>query len=165
MNPSRPLRLAGAFWAAVALSIPAPLLAQVADVPVRPGLWETHVITQAGDRTIDAGPDQACFSAGTTLGDYLSATNKSTPGVKCTVSDRTVTANAISYDTTCTGEGAGSRGHIDFRVPDPGHISGTSRTTVTRTSHGKSTTMQIDKTYSASFLRAACGDVAAITNR
>jgi len=160
MQASLPSRLARAFGAAAALVASLSLFAQLSDVPVRPGLWETHVITKIGANAIDAGPEQVCFSAGTTLGDYLTATNKTVPGVKCTVSNRSVAANNISYDTRCTGETGTSTGHIDFHVPDANHISGSSHTAVTRTSHDKSTTMEIDKTFSGTFVRSACGEVA-----
>jgi len=145
--------------AAAILAVPAVLFAQLSDLPVKAGLWETHVVTKAGSNAVDAGPARACFTAGTTLGDYLTATNGSVPGVKCTISNKAVTAHGISYDTECTGATASSKGHIDFQVPDTDHFSGTSHTTVNRTSHGKPLTMSIDKTFSAKFLSAACGDV------
>ena len=145
--------------AATILAVPAALLAQLSDLPVKAGLWESHVVTKAGANAMDAGPTQACFTAGTTMGDYLTATNKSVPGVKCAISNKVVTAHTISYDTECTGDTASSKGHTDLQVPDADHLSGTSHTTVNRTSHGKSLTMSIDKTFSAKFLGAACGDV------
>lgn len=160
MKSIRSFLIAAAFFASFVLSVPTALIAQLSDLPVNAGLWKTHVTTKIGERTMDAGPDQVCFTAGTTLGDYLTATNKSSPGVKCTVSNRNVTAHGISYDTTCTGDAASSKGHIDFHLTDPEHFSGTSNTTVSGTSKGKSVTTEIDKTFSAEFVSAKCGDVA-----
>ena len=148
------LSVAGAIFA-----VSSAAFAQLSDLPVKAGLWETHVITKVGANAMDAGPGQVCFTAGTTMGDYLTATNKSIPGVKCTISNKVVTAHGISYDTECTGDTASSKGHIVVQVPDADHFSGTSHTTVNRTSHGKPQTMAIDKTFSAKFLRAGCGDV------
>jgi hypothetical protein len=70
---------------------------------------------------------QSCFSAGTTLGDYLTATNKGTPGAQCSVSNNVQTARGISYDTACTGQSMASKGHIDFNLTDAEHFSGTSQ--------------------------------------
>jgi uncharacterized membrane protein len=156
LSPPRALTLAAA---AAILAYPSGLLAQLSDLPVKAGLWETHVLTKAGANAMDAGPGRACFTAGTTMGDYLTATNKNAPGVKCTISNKVVTAHGISYDTECTGATASSKGHIDLQVPDTDHFNGNSHTTVSRTSHGKSQTMAIDKTFSAKFLGPTCGDV------
>ncbi len=84
--------------AAVFLAAPSSLLAQLSDVPVKPGLWETHVSTKAGASTIN-GDAQSCFSAETTLGDYLTATNKGAAGTTCKVSNKINTVHGVSYDT------------------------------------------------------------------
>jgi hypothetical protein len=145
--------------AAASLAGPSTLPAQLADLPLKAGLWETHVITKAGASTIDAGADQACFSAGTTLADYLTATNRGLPGTKCNVSNKVVTAHGISLDTTCTGQSMGSKGHIDFQLPDAEHVSGTSHTTVTGADHGRPVKMAVDKTFTAKFLKPDCGNI------
>src|ERR1039458_893173 len=114
------------------------LHAQLADLPIKPGLWETQVTSKVGTMGM-IGPvsAQSCFSAGTTLGDYLTATNKGTPGAQCSVSNKVQTAHGISYDTTCTSQSMASKGHIDFQLPDAEHFSGTSHTTVTGTTQGR----------------------------
>jgi hypothetical protein len=137
---------------------PSTLHAQISDIPVKAGLWETHVIVKAGPSTIDSGPARACFSAGTTMGDYLTASNKGT-GAKCSIGNKVSTARVISYDTACSGEGVASKGHVDVQLTDAEHFSGSSHTTVTRTTNGKGVDTTIDKTFSAKFLGSDCGSV------
>ncbi len=147
-------------WAAAALLAgPSILLAQLADVPVKAGLWETHVSTKAGTRTMDAGADQFCFTAGTTLGEYLTATNHGVAGTKCSVSKKASAPHGLSYDTICNGHDMASNGHIDVQLTDAEHFSGSSHTTVTGTAHGKPLNMAIDKTFTAKFLSSDCGNV------
>ena len=148
---------------AVILSGSTNLLSQVADLPIRAGLWETRVNVKTGMAgTDDAEPivTQVCFSAGLTLAQYMSALNQgSARGAHCTVSNRVQTTHGISYDSVCTGPTMGSKGHADFKLADADHFSGTSHTTVTGTSHGTPVNMTLDKTFSAKFLSSNCGDV------
>jgi hypothetical protein len=51
----------------------------LSDLPVRPGLWDDQVSVN-GSESVSA---RYCFSAGTTLGDYLTASNKGAPGAQC----------------------------------------------------------------------------------
>jgi hypothetical protein len=147
-------------WAATALlAVPSVLLAQLADLPVKAGLWETHVSTKAGTRTTDAGADQVCFSTGTTLGEYLTATNRGASGTKCSAGTKAIAPRGLSYDTVCTGNDMASKGHIDVQLADAEHFSGSSQTTVTGTAHGKPLNMTIEKTFTARFLSPDCGNV------
>ena len=139
--------------AAVFLAAPAVSHAQLSDLPVRPGLWDAQV-SMNGSGPV---PGQYCFSAGTTLGDYLTASNKGAPGAQCSVSNKVKTARGISYDTACTSHAMNSKGHIDVQLPDSEHFSGTSHTTVTRNGGGKP--MNIDKTFKATFAKPDCGGV------
>jgi Protein of unknown function (DUF3617) len=134
------------------------LLAQLSDIPVKAGLWETHVSTKAGPSNISADA-RSCFSAGTTLGDYLTATYRPVTGTKCNVSNKVNPAHGVSYDTVCSGGSMGSKGHIDFQLTDAEHFSGTSHTTVTGTAEGKAVNMSVDKTFTAKFLASDCGNV------
>jgi Protein of unknown function (DUF3617) len=138
---------------AIFLTAPSISRAQLSDLPVRPGLWEAQV-SMNGSAPV---PGQYCFSAGTTLGDYLTASNKGTPGAQCSVSNKVKTARGVSYDTACTSQAMNSEGHIDVQLPDSEHFSGTSHTTVTRTGGGKP--MNIDKTFKATFAKSNCGSV------
>lgn len=139
--------------AAVFLTAPSLLHAQLSDVPVKAGLWDAQV-SMNGSAPV---PGQYCFSAGTTLGDYLTASNKGAPGAQCSVSNKVKTARGVSYDTTCTSQTMNSKGHIDVQLSDSGHFSGTSHTVVTRTTG--SNPMNIDKTFKAAFAKSDCGSV------
>jgi hypothetical protein len=147
--------LLGLCAAAVVLLGPSTLLAQLSDLPIKAGLWETHVSVNHGSPI--AG--QSCFSAGTTLSDYLTATNKAVSGTRCSVANKFQSAHGIAYDTACNGQSMASKGHIDFQLPDAEHFSGTSHTTVTGTTQGRPINTAIDKTFAAKFLASDCGSV------
>ncbi len=146
-----------AIWSAavVILAGPSTLLAQISDLPIKAGLWETHVSVNGAASV--AG--QSCFSAGTTLSDYLTATNKGVAGTRCSVTNKVGTAHGISYDNTCSGQGISSTGRIDFQLPDSEHFTGSSHTTVTGSVQGKPLNMAINKTFTAKFLSSGCGSV------
>lgn len=144
--------------AAAFAALPSTLLAQLSDLPVKPGLWQAHVTTKAGATDVSADA-QYCFSAGTTLSDYLTATYKAVPGTTCKVSNKVQTARGVSYDTACSGGSMGSNGHIDFQLPDAEHFNGTSKTKVTGTSGGQPLNMEVDKIFAAKFVASGCGDV------
>lgn len=148
-------KLVGLCASAVLLLGPSTLLAQLSDLPIKAGLWETRVSVNHGSPI--AG--QSCFSAGTTLSDYLTATNKAVSGTQCRVANKVQTAHGIAYDTACNGQSLSSKVHIDFQLPDAGHFSGTSHTTVTGTVRGTPVNMTIDKTFTAKFASSDCGSV------
>ena len=141
--------------AAVILLGPLSLLAQLSDIPIKAGLWETQVSVNHGSPI--AG--RSCFSTGTTLGDYLTATNKAVAGTQCSVSNKAQTAHGIAYDTACNSPSMSSKGHIDFQLPDAEHVNGTSHTTVAGTAQGSPVNMAIDKTFNAKFVSSDCGSV------
>ena len=109
-----------AFAAVVLLAGPSTLLAQLSDLPLKAGLWETHVSVN-GEASV-AG--QSCFSAGTTLSDYLTAANKGAAGTRCSVTNKVQTVRGVSFDNTCSGQSMTSKGRIDFQLPDSEHFSG-----------------------------------------
>ena len=147
--------LVGQCAAAVILLGPLSLLAQLSDLPIKAGLWETQVSVNHGSPI--AG--RSCFSAGTTLGDYLTATNKAVSGTQCSVANKAQTAHGIAYDTACNGPSLSSKGHLDFQLADAEHFSGTSHTTGTGTTHGSPANMEIDKAFTAKFVSSDCGSV------
>lgn len=147
--------LVGWCAAAVLLLGPLSLLAQLSDLPIKAGLWETQVSVNHGSPI--AG--HSCFSAGTTLSDYLTATNKAVSGTRCSVANKAQTSHGIAYDTACNGPSMSSKGHIDFQLLDAEHFNGTSHTTVTGTSHGAPVNMTMDKTFTAKFVSSDCGSV------
>jgi hypothetical protein len=92
--------------AAVLLFGPSTLLAQLSDLPIKAGLWETHV-------SVNHGPpvaSQSCFSAGTTLSGYLTASNRGAPGTQCSVTNKVQTAHGIAFDNACNGQSMSSQG-------------------------------------------------------
>lgn len=143
--------------ATIVLAGSSTMLAQLSDLPLKPGLWETHVSVKAGGTNNDV-VSKSCFTAGTTLGDYLTASNKGS-GAQCSISNKVQSSHGIAYDTACTGPGMGSKGHMDFQLAGTESFSGTSHTTVTGSHQGKAINMVIDKTFNAKFLGSDCGDV------
>ena len=139
------------------------LFAQVADLPIKAGLWDvqsnTKIVSSQGNHEMPV-TTQNCFTAGLTLADYMTALNRAAaPGGKCTVSNRVQTAHGISYDSTCTAPTMTSKGHADFKLPDPDHLNGTSHTTLTGSMNGTPMNMTVDKTFSAKFVSSSCGNV------
>jgi len=128
---------------------PPALHAQLSDLPFKPGLWETTVSVNHAAPI----PGHYCFTAGTTLGDYLTATNKGAPGTQCTIANKVQAGSRLSVDTACTGPSMSSKGHIDFQMPDAEHFTGTSHTTLTPQN------MTIDKSFTAKFVASDCGSV------
>jgi Protein of unknown function (DUF3617) len=142
----------------------ATLLAQLADLPIKAGLWETQVTVKMGSaKTNDEVPvtNHVCFTAGLTVANYMSAMNRSAGvgGAHCTVSNKMETAHGISYDSACVGPTMSSTGHADFKLSNADHFNGTSHTTVTGTAQGKAINTTVDKTFSAKFLSSDCGNV------
>jgi hypothetical protein len=135
------------------------VVAQVADLPIKPGLWEANVSVKNGASNIDSGPEQVCLTAGMTLGDYIAATNRGASGTKCDVTNRIVTSQGISYDTVCSGPHTDAKVHVDFHLTDTAHFNGTSHMTSTGKAHGTSLVITVDKTFGAKFLSANCGSV------
>jgi hypothetical protein len=139
------------------------LSAQVADLPIKAGLWDvqsnTKIVSSQGNHEMPV-TTQDCFTAGLTLADYMTALNRSAArGGKCTVSNKVQSAHGISFDSACTAPTTSSKGHADFKLADPDHFSGTSHTTLTGSMNGTPMNMTIDKTFSAKFVSSSCGDV------
>ena len=115
-------------WAvAIFLAGSSNLFAQVADLPLKAGLWETQVKIKMGNAGTDNDEpvtSQVCFSAGLTLAGYMSALNHVAGGTRCTVSNRVRTDHGLSYDSACTGATLSSKGHADFKLADANHFSG-----------------------------------------
>lgn len=148
-------KLAGQCAGAAILLWSLSLIAQLSDLPIKAGLWETQVSVNHGSPI--AG--RSCFSKGTTLNDYLTATNKAVSGTQCSVSNKAQTARGIAYDTACNSPSMSSKGHIDFQLSDAEHFNGTSHTTVTGTVHGSPVNMTSDKMFTAKFVSSDCGSV------
>jgi hypothetical protein len=140
------------------------LHAQVADLPIKAGLWDTQVNVKIGSaKGVQDVPvtRQVCFTAGLTVASYMSAMNRSAGAgdVHCTISNKNESAHAISYDTACSGATMSSKGHADFKLEDADHFSGSSHQVVTGSAQGKAINTTVDKTFSAKFVSANCGSV------
>lgn len=160
--PSRRLTLCAASLFFTGVSA---LFAQLADVPLKPGLWNTQVVVNMDPIDPDREPisTQACFSAGTTIPGYIDALTKSAPNVQCNVTNKVQTAHHITFDTTCTSPTVSSKSHHDFQIADAEHFSGSSRSTVTGTANGQPINMEMSKTFTAKFVSADCGNVKSLT--
>jgi hypothetical protein len=145
--------------AVVVLAGPSILLAQLSDLPIQAGLWETQVRMISGIANGQTRAARVCFSAGTTLGDYLTATNRGGASAECSATKAVTSAHEIAFDTACSGRTMTSKGHIEVELTDAEHFSGQSHTTVIGAGHGKPVTTTIDKRFSATFLASDCGDV------
>jgi hypothetical protein len=167
MNPRRPSRHLALCTASLFLIGVSALRGQLADIPIKPGLWNTQVVAKIGLNDNDNEPivSQACFTAGTTISGYLAAMTKSAPDVQCTMSNKVQTANHIAFDTTCTSPNATSKSHSDFQIADSEHFSGTSHSTVVGSSRDHPINMEMNKTFTAKFLSSNCGDVKPLTDQ
>jgi hypothetical protein len=137
------------------------LRAQLADTPLKSGLWETHVAATLEGRTNGDDPavNQVCFSSGTTVSKYMTSLNKTVPGLQCNVTNKVQTAGHIAYDTACTSPNMASKSHLDFQVLDNEHFTGTSHATVKGSVNGKPMNLTVNKTFAAKFLGSSCGAV------
>jgi hypothetical protein len=167
MNPRRPSRRLTLCTASLLLTGVSALFGQLADIPIKSGLWNTQVIAKIGLNDNDNEPivSQACFTAGTTISSYLAAMTKSAPNVQCTMSNKIQTGNHIAFDTTCTGPNATSKSHSDFQLADSEHFTGSSHSTVVGSSQGHPINMEMNKTFTAKFLSSNCGDVKPLTDQ
>jgi hypothetical protein len=166
MNPRRPSRRLTLCSSSLFLMGVSALFAQLADIPIKPGLWNTQVVAKMGLNDNDNEPivSQACFTAGTTINGYLAAMTKSAPNIQCTVSNKVQTANHIAFDTTCTSPNATSRTHSDFQLADSEHFTGSSHSTIVGSSNDHPINMEMSKTFTAKFLSSNCGDVKPLTD-
>jgi hypothetical protein len=163
-RPSRPLTLCAASLLFAGISS---LVAQLADIPIKPGLWNTQVIVKLDATDTDNQPisDQACFTAGTTISSYLAAMTRSAPDVKCIVTNKVQTAHRVSFDTACTSSTMASKSHHDFQLTDADHFSGTSHTTIAGNVDGHPINREMSKTFTAVFQSSNCGDVKPLTDQ
>jgi hypothetical protein len=167
MNPRRPSRRLTLCTATLFLTGVSALFAQLADIPIKPGLWNTQVVAKIGLNDNDNEPivSKACFTAGTTISGYLAAMTKSAPNVQCTMSNKVQTGNHIAFDTTCTSPTVTSKSHSDFQLADSEHFTGSSHSTVVGSSQGHPINMEMNKTFTAKFLSSDCGDVKPLTDQ
>ena len=163
-RPFRPLPLCAASLLLTGISA---LVAQLADIPIKPGLWNTRVVLKLDPKDPDNQPitGQACFTAGTTISSYLNAMTRSAPDIKCVVSNKIQTAHRVTFDTACTSSTIATRSHHDFQLTDADHFSGTSHTTLAGNVDGRPINRELSKTFSATFQSSDCGNVKPVTDQ
>jgi hypothetical protein len=158
-------------------------------LPVKPGLWETQATTtlamqlppEMEAKIAAMSPDQqaqmrammgatggggkpttftrqTCVAPGTTVENMMNR-EQQTPGMTCTVSNKTQSASGMSFDMVCTGPKASVKGHTDLHIVDAGHVSSTTHATSTASSQGHTMNSTMDVTSSAKYVSADCGDV------
>jgi hypothetical protein len=161
MNPGPTIRTLILCVALLLLLSVSALIAQVADLPIKPGLWNTQVVLKMGADDKDTRPisQQACFTAGSTISGYLTALTKSLPDIKCTVASKVQTGHHLVFDTICTGPTLSSKAHHDFNLADPEHFSGSSHTAMSGSMQGHPVNMEMSKTFTGTFVSSDCGTV------
>jgi hypothetical protein len=102
---------------------------------------------------------RSCFTAGTKMSDYLTASNRGSAQAKCSVTNKTQSGKTVSFDNVCTSQQMTSKGHITIQLQGADHITGSSHTTVSGSAQGHAINMSIDKTFNGKFVSADCGQV------
>jgi hypothetical protein len=144
--------------AAAALCWAPSAFAQNVNLAFKPGLWEVTVsLNKAPSKTT-----RACFTAGTTLDNYLTVTNRGIGSTTCTVSNKVQKGRGISFDNACTSGTLASQGHFDFQLPDGQNFTGTSHIAITGTAQDKPVNRTLDREFTAKFINVDCGTVAAL---
>jgi len=143
--------------------------------PIKMGLWESSVTStisgltlppdivaklQAMGRPVPGGThtlvSQGCMTPDewTKAMERMNSSNQS----KCTYTNRTITAQKISFDMSCTSErGSAFTGHFEMIIDDDQHSHGTAHMKGEGGPNGQP--MTIDTTLSSHFVAADCGDV------
>jgi hypothetical protein len=143
--------------AAAALCGALSAFAQNASLPFKPGLWEVQVILNKTAPKVT----RACYVAGTTLDNYLTATNQGIGSTVCTVSNKAQKGRGIAFDNACTSGKLASTGHFDFQSPDELNFTGTSHMVITGTGQdNKPVNKTQDKEVTAKFIDLNCAGVA-----
>jgi hypothetical protein len=165
----------------------AALRAQSMSDPIKQGLWQTQVTSsiqmtlppdlQAKIAAMPAAQQaqmqsmmgggmgkptsstvKSCVAKPTTANDLLNQAQQKA-GVKCTFSNQQVTANAVSFDISCTTTQGTASGHAQYTMADSEHGTGTTHMTVAANANGHSMNMSMDGTSTYTYLGADCGDV------
>ena len=161
--------------------------AQTTASPIKQGLWQTQVTStmqmtlppdlQAKIAAMPAAQQaqmqsmmgggmgkptsstvKSCVAKPTTANDLLNQAQQKA-GVKCTFSNQQVTANAVSFDISCTTTQGTASGHAQYTMADSEHGTGTTHMTVAANANGHSMNMSMDGTSTYTYLGADCGDV------
>lgn len=180
---TRTFARAGFTLAASALLLAGSLPAQ--SPSIKPGLWEAEVTAttnmtlppEAEARIAALPPEQqamvrshmgggkpvtsttkSCVAPNTTVDSLIADSQRNGP-MKCTISNKSVTAGGGSFDTNCTGDGSTATAHVQFTREDDEHATGKMHMTITSTRNGRDMNASSDSTIHYKYLGSDCGDV------
>jgi hypothetical protein len=166
--------------AALALCCLPGAVARAQDIPATPpvkmGLWESTIVSniggitippdvaarlQAMGRQVPGGPHTVVTQSCMTKDEWAKAFEKMNNGnseSKCTYTNRTITAQKISFDMSCTSERGGVfSGHFEMLIDDDEHSHGTAH--MKGEGGQRAQPMTIDTTMTSHYLSADCGEV------
>jgi hypothetical protein len=168
-----------AVLAALALCCHAGAVAKAQDMPATPpvkmGLWESTIVSniggitippdvaarlQAMGRQVPGGPHTVVTQSCMTKDEWAKAFEKmnSNSENKCTYTNRTITAQKISFDMSCASERGGVfTGHFEMLIDDEEHSHGTAH--MKGEGGQRAQPMTIDTTMTSHYLSADCGEV------
>ena len=153
---------------------------------IKAGLWETEISVttnmtlppEAEARIAALPPEQqamirarmsggkpttstnrSCVPPNTTVDSLLNQQTQRNGSMKCTVSNRSVSASGGSFDTTCTGEGSTATAHVEFTRSDDEHATGKMHMTMNSTRNGRTINGSSDSIVKYKYIGANCGDV------
>jgi len=105
---------------------------------------------------------KVCMANQPSLDSMLNQSQRSS-GMQCTFTNRSQTANGVSFDTTCTGPQGGGKGHTEIHIIDDEHVSSTNHMTISGSANGHDFNSTIDASSTGRFVSADCGDVKPFT--
>lgn len=126
--------------------------------PIKMGLWESTVTTAVGGMTIPPHTivTQSCM-AKEEWAKTLERMNETDPS-HCTLSNKSITAQKITFDMSCAYEHGGVvTGHLEMLVDDSEHTHGSAHMKAEGGTGGQPIT--VDTTLSTHYVAADCGEV------
>jgi hypothetical protein len=155
-------------------------------IPVKQGLWETQITSTnqvslppdveakiaampaaqqamirqnlGGAAKPNISATKSCIASTVTMDQFLNQQQQNTQ-MKCTFTNRQLTATGASFDTSCTMQQGTATGHSQFTFVDDEHVTGQTHVTVNMTTKGGSAQSTLDSTMSMKYLGADCGAV------
>lgn len=140
------------------ISLPPEVEARLAAMPAAQQAQVRSMMGGGGASAPTVMTRQICIPHGCTIDAMVNRVQQS-PGMQCSVSNRSQTASTVSFDITCTGATGSAKGHTEIHIVDSDHSTSTTHVTVTGTAQGHSMNSTVDTTTSTKFISADCGDV------
>jgi hypothetical protein len=101
---------------------------------------------------------KVCLAGQPSLDSMLNQSQRSS-GMQCTFTNRSQTANGVSFDTSCTGPQGNAKGHTEIHLIDDEHVSSSNHMTISGSANGHDFNSTIDASSTGRFVSADCGDV------